>query len=275
MSKDHFVPQMILKRFKKPGGTLWYYDSERPLKGVEERNPASVFFHRRFSTSSDKEFSVEEQFRDKIETPLNILLDKILPRIRLGMPIDISIENAALLTYFMYYQAKRRPEVVRDVMQEATYGPLEFQDQDEENAVKYTGSILDSEEDEDRSFVHDLRLGILTHTNPAVIESLIEAGIWFARAPDHETFCITSNPIKSHSLHIVDDNGAARHGESLVVAVSYDIAVCFGPPWLDRTIQRVSRAEDVRQINASLWAQSNKIAGASKEQIERIVGSRP
>nr|WP_321360325.1 DUF4238 domain-containing protein [uncultured Hyphomonas sp.] len=274
MSKDHFVPQLILKRFKKPGGVFWYYDRQRPQKGVEERNPSKVFYHRSFSTSSDKEFSVEEQFQERIETPLTELLDKVLPMVRLGFTPEISDENAELVAHFLYYQAKRRPEVVRDTLDTKIYGPLTFRDRAEERAVKFTSSVLDSNLSEDLSFIHDLRLHILTHTNPKVIRHIIDTGFWFARAPAQGAFCITSNPIRSHFLDIVDASGVRRSGQSLLIPVAHDIAVCFGPPWLDRTVQFINDPQCVDRINESLWAQSNKIGGPTKQQIEQIVGIR-
>jgi hypothetical protein len=268
MSRDHFVPKLLLKRFQDEDGRLWYYDTKRAHKGVEPRNPDSVFYKKYFSSNSDRTFTVERQFNERVETPFNEFLDELLPKLEPAVTFELTGDQRALCAAFTYYQAKRRPELMTDLLNDE-YGS--FEDPDEKRAMEFTRALSESSDVVDKGDLHDMRLSVLTHTNSEVLSGMSRAGIWFLESHRSERFCVTSNPVKSHNLHVLDKYGNEMSGTSLAMPVSKDFAMCFGPPSLDGTVQRIATKEVAEKFNSTLWRTSNKIAGTSKAQLERLV----
>lgn len=272
MSRDHFVPRLLLKRFREEGESLWYYDKTRPGKGVEARNPDTVFYSINMNSSSDGEFEIERQFNERIETPFNLLLDKIIPRVLIGLPIDLTNEERALCCSFVYYQCTRRPEIVEEILDEDRFGKIRYEDDFERESVALTKSLLGSEKQEDKDFLHDVRLGVISHASDEVIEAMFKSGIFFLKSPPDGAFCITSNPVYFGTVNVIDPSENQCQAPCIALPVSKKVAICFGAPWLDGTIQSFSNHLDIEQFNRDLWQQSNKIAGATQKQLQRIVG---
>ena len=80
--KDHFVPQMIMKRFAFNGQNVYYYDKENPTL-IEIRNPSSIACEKNFYTCviDGIPSNIYDVKMKKLESQASEILDSIEKRI--------------------------------------------------------------------------------------------------------------------------------------------------------------------------------------------------
>lgn len=118
---QHFVPQAHLKRFTDENGQLWYYDKTKRDKGVEPRNPKSVFWLKHHNTligeDNEKNFDLEREL-SKIETQFTRISHDVIEKISKG--VDPLSDNASCDFLRRYFQLQQR----RTPDHEASLSPL-------------------------------------------------------------------------------------------------------------------------------------------------------
>jgi len=268
LSKHHFVPKLILKRFKSDSGELFYFDLKKPHRPIISRNPDSIFYERSLNTLSDRSESREQQFAEKIDTPFDALLSRIEARSGAGRRLDLSSDDRTLLACFLYYQLKRRPSIVSDLLEEDADNDIPSHDISLLSDIQKQPSI---NTDDARNFIHDVRALTLVHLSPEVVENIIKRGVCFARNLTDQKFIVGARPITRHVLTI---GGPRRSNvyevDQLVFPVGSDFLMLIGPIELDGQVLELASSAEVRSLNKKIALQSSMIAGPKKSDVEAL-----
>lgn len=262
MSKHHFVPQFMVREFRNADGVLWYYDESRAEKGVESRNPSSVFFQRNLNANSDKSVNVESQFNERLETPFSNLSSRIISSVRGRARYVLTTDEKILCAAFIYYQWKRYPEVLEYAL------GFDTGNRHDEDEVEQVRELLKSAEKSDQDFIHDVRLSVIAKANTSVMKHLVKIGFWFAKSPPAEFFIVGSNLLHRHKFQVLHPSVASVN--SILMPIAYDLALCIGPKVLEGQILDIRRKTDIRAINRKISSSSSKIAGPSRNTIEKL-----
>ncbi|WP_158085679.1 DUF4238 domain-containing protein [Henriciella aquimarina] len=114
--KHHFVPQQHIERFKSEDGKFWYYDRDKPQRGVEHRDAASIFYIRQHNTlvSSDgkRDYSVEKEL-SKIEGRYKDIADKVIDDVGSGIAPQLSMSGRRFLREYILLQWRRSPDFLK------------------------------------------------------------------------------------------------------------------------------------------------------------------
>lgn len=118
---QHFVPRAHLKRFADENGQLWHYDKTKRKKGVEPRNPKSVFWLKHHNTlideNNDQNFELEKEL-SKVETQFKQISDDVIEKISGGVDPLADRANCDFLRQYFQLQYRRTPD------HEASLAPL-------------------------------------------------------------------------------------------------------------------------------------------------------
>jgi len=266
LSKHHFVPQLILRRFRSTSKEFFYFNIEKPDDLIVNRNTRSVFYQRGLNTLSNKSESREQQFAARLETPFNQLLDQIEQVLFSKSVLDLSDDDRALIASFFYYQYRRRPSIVDELMSDPRRIEL---DQAEVDALKFTSKALLSDDQNDRDYLHDLRAVLLVHMNPEVVKDIIKTGVCFVRNSTDQPFIVGSRPICHVAFKANDTLVRERYlVERFVFPVSARWSILIGPVELDRRVLEITNNSEVRLINKKIALQSTMIGGPRRSDIE-------
>lgn len=267
MSKHHFVPKLLLKRFKSEDGELFYFNLYKPNQPIVHRNPDTIFYERRLNTLSDNSQSREAQFAERIDTPFDALLTNIEASFGNGNRVDLTEEARTIVACFVVYQWKRRPSALTDILASNTQTKLS---PSEEDALEIVRRAVVSSEPEMQNFAHDLRAQVLVHLNPDVVESVLSRGFCFARNRTNNKFIVGSNPICRHVFLLNSDQAEKFEVDQNVMPISNDKLLLIGPSELDGRILDICSSSDVRSMNSKIALQSNMIAGPNIQDIRAL-----
>jgi hypothetical protein len=183
---NHYVAQMLLKRFKSDDGKLYYYNKRAPLKGVESRNTRTVFSQFHLYTGRDNEgnpdVSLERDIYGKIDNDANAIIEKLVVAARANRLPGLTLKEKAARDEFFYHQWKRTPDflnrlVIRDKFTdgfltefEEAYGKLS---DEQRQQVKDSKTVI-------RTYQNAKVLALKSHGN-AVLDALSSRGLGVAR----------------------------------------------------------------------------------------------
>ncbi len=275
--KQHYVPQMLLKRFTDENGKLYHYVKHPDVQEVLYKYPNNVFFEKHYyafyDDDNNKDNSLEKKFA-KLEGEVDQILEKIVTLVRSGKKPGLSSDEKQLLDQFTYYQWKRTPdakhlgnktnidEALEYSLQEfdRLYGPLSDSLRVQaENIIK------------DETVQHNARVLAVADPGHDVLDHLDKCGLGFAIISNpKKSFIIGSLPIAKFTLpnhtHIRDPK------VEVWFPVASDIALLPAPPWPkgEEKIINISMDQHIRKINEAIASQSTLIAGRSKELISSL-----
>ncbi len=268
----HFIPQMLSERFKGDDGKLWYFDAERPHKGVEPRNPESIFVAKHLNTvekkDGTKDLTAEAVF-GRIESDTKPILDKIRLAFPQGPPIALTQAERQTLAKFVFYQFKRPPEAFFDKAVGVTVADIR------EDAKAFYNEKLGrnptEEEYQEVASVDALewmkKAGhIMATADPGqkVVDLILQnCGIFFLGTPEHCSWVLGSNPV------IRDGGRLGMPDVRYFMPIDKDVALCFGDPRTEGQIAAATQAQ-VRRLNEEAWSQSKTIAGPSARQLRSL-----
>ena len=85
--RQHYVAEMILKRFTNAQGRLHFFDKRFPENGVLTSTPKNLFLENHIYTQYDKQGVKDvslEIFFSKLESEANQIIEKIVAAARIG-----------------------------------------------------------------------------------------------------------------------------------------------------------------------------------------------
>ena len=275
---QHYIPQMLSKRFANQEGKLYVYDKSHPDKGVQKKDPKKTFVRRHFYSQEEedgtRDVSVETQFLAPLESDASPVIEKIVNAARRGQPPGLSSDEKDIWVKFSYNQFVRVPET-RETYKEEIFQELRSELDFIGQFRPFTDSelsILDDEETMERlwrnSTIQSVRM---THAKE-VFDILSEKriGVAVIRKPKPKrSFVIGSNPVVKLShperSHLSDPT------VEVWLPLARDAAVTPCPGESDKVISLQDR--HIKSINKSIFQQSTVIAGCSRELIELVRGS--
>lgn len=267
---NHYVPQMLLNRFKSDNGKLYYYNKDAPLNGVEPRNTKTVFAKFHLYTGRDKDgnpdVSLEREIYGKIDNDANAVIEKIVLAVRTNRLPGLTSTEKASWDEFFYHQWKRTPDFLDRLVNRDTFAD---------------GFLLKFEEaygrlsDEQRQQVRDSKTVTRTYQNAkvlalksngdAVVDAFSSRGLGIAHiTKPHKSFIIGSFPIVK-----LTPPGMTRIDHSSVeiwIPIAHDVVVS---PHGGATEEKLVNISDhhIRALNEFIFKQSTEVAGRSKELI--------
>ncbi|MAB11746.1 DUF4238 domain-containing protein [Hyphomonas sp.] len=265
MSKHHFVPQLILKRFRSESGELFYFNLDQPEKPIISRNPGTIFYFRNLNTLADRTQTREQQFGEKLDTPFDALLKRIEMANEHASTISLTEGERALAACFLYYQWSRRPTIVEDLL---SNGSMEALDDGEKEAIRVLSEGMGSCDPELAEFLHNVRAMSLVHMNPDVVKDIQNRGLCIVRNETGQPFIIGSKPISRHVGLLHSITGETKYEvDQMCFAVSSNLMLMIGPIDLDGRVLKIVNAAAVRTYNKGVALQSRMIAGPDRNDI--------
>ena len=111
--RHHYLPEMLQKRFADKNGALWFFDKNRPERGIIASKPGNIFVEGHLysivEADGSKDVSVEV-FYSRIESLADPIVERIVLAAREGRNPDLSPEEFSIWCHFFYYQQKRVPD---------------------------------------------------------------------------------------------------------------------------------------------------------------------
>ena len=275
-TKQHFIPQMILKNFADDNNLLRYFD--KSIGKIDERTPSGMFwkkhlYTRRGDGGSWSDWSAEDKLatsENDAEPVFRILLDAAAISI---VPM-LSPENQAICNRFYIYMAHRNPTRAADMLHEmgvddAIYEGICL-------ALNQAGMPVPDREVFDNAQGFNEFVAKLKHNNQAsfsagippridqAIEGLIaNLGIFIGVAKDPTT------------RFIIGDCGVTRHEEDANRAFGWlpiapNVAISIRPDsgkvhFLEMDV------DQVRAVNQATWSQSNIVAAKCVADLDPFI----
>src|SRR5665213_4370433 len=111
---NHYVPEMLLKRFMSEDGDLFYYDKRKPEKSIEHRNPSSIFCQPNLYVDVNKagkrNVTLERDVYSRLEGDTKPILDRIVTAARKSELPKLSPEEKSTWDQFFLQQWQRTPD---------------------------------------------------------------------------------------------------------------------------------------------------------------------
>jgi hypothetical protein len=273
---NHYVAQMLLKRFKSATGELFYFNKEKPEKGIAHRKTDRIFSGSHIYTAYDKngkaDVTLESEFYKQLDNTTSPIIDKVIAAARAGQLPSLTAVERSLWDKFFAHQWQRTPDfhnkilILKDAKAalhwsiaryEEKYGPVS----DEQRL-----SLLEDVEME--RIQQSAKVAALRRDGPRVIGALASRGIAIARISNPDiSFVIGSLPIarfQRPGLGLDDESVEAWF------PISHDIAV--SPRFVSTAEKLVEVGDDhVQIINRQIYRQSTEVAGRSMKQLEALV----
>lgn len=276
-ASQHFVPEMLQKRFVDAEGMLWVYDKRVPGRGIWRSRPKGIFKERHVYTVAHPDGSpsaLVERALGKVESAADPVLGRIVDRVRAGRSPDLSTDDRRTLLLFFYVQHKRSPEFFRGIpfgeriedlaasaidQWETDHGPM-LPDQ---RAAYLSAKGLEQVE-------QALRMGVLMNVSPEVFGVLEARGIAVAFiSRSDRRFVLGSLPLaRFRSPRGREDLGDPE--SELWLPIASDVAVStYGARGEDRVVH-ITEDQPIRQVNGALVGQSNIIASGSRDLLRAV-----
>lgn len=247
--KQHFVPKFIVKNFapqSDPNGRVYFYDSQSKKKKVELRNPASVFVQNHIYSVINQDETIQHSKLEHNFAHLESKAAPILSRILKNEKSEISKEETAVLGLFVYYQAKRNPNIFLNPHLANLFKELM------EKSTKNEQTLLV----QNKKFI----------TKNAIIYAI-------QRNPSEEVFndtALTVLKLRTKDSFIVSSKsviGAINCG--LLFPVHPKMALCLHQN--GHTVPHTLSTKEVRAINKELATHSTMIASHSQTLTEAFI----
>lgn len=274
---QHFIPEMLQKRFIDANGMLWAYDRRRPERGFFRTAPKGLFKERHLYTVPGPDGApndLVERALGMIESAANPVIDRVVKHVRAGGGWDLTKDERTILLLFLHVQIKRCPEFfrglsfdapLRDLVEksiaiwEALNGPMPPEDRERHLSPD---SLADIE-----IFA---RMGTMMSLSPAVVAALDGRGLTIAciRRPDRR-FILGSNP----AIRFCSPSGRQDLDDPRVelwLPIAPDIAIgSYGPRHLNQVVH-LKHDPPIRKMNEQLAHLSNTIASSSRDLLRSL-----
>lgn len=280
-AQQHYIPQMLQKRFTDRDGMLWVHDRRRPGK-IFRSLPKGIFKEGHIYTVEGPDGTpsdLVERALGQIESAAEPTISRVVEHVRAGGPWDITSEERELLILFLHVQLKRSPEFFRGILLdgpprdfveralgewEAKHGPIPSEEREWHLSPANLAAVEQS-----------ARMGALMSLSPRVTEALEARGFMVVRITrPGRSFVLASLPVVRFmgpdGRRDLDDPGV-----ELWLPVAPDVAlVSGGISGADRFADLVHDGS-IRKLNGELARLSNVIASSSKALIQSLTRRLP
>jgi hypothetical protein len=278
--RQHFVPQMLLRRFVNTDGRLYFFNKNFPEKRVLASPPKDVFVQNHIYTERDKhgnkDNSLEEMYAE-IEGQANGIIEKIIVAARAKQTPNLSLDERAAWDLFFYYQFKRVPDFYNNIKIMAN-----FEQHMAAALIEFESKFRPLTDEERREFQNPNNLerikknaliSSLSDPGSEVQETLSRKGLGVGViTKPNKSFIIGSFPVVKLTYP-----GRENFNDPSVEVwfpISPDVAVTPIPEQGIEKIVQITGAHHVRAINLAISGQSTIIAGHSKALIESLARPR-
>jgi hypothetical protein len=279
--RQHFNPEMLLRRFTDEDGRLFFFNKRFPDGGVLSTTPANLFCETHLYTAKDKngvmDVQLERDYAD-LESLANPIIEKIVSASRRGLRPQLTAQERDIWDVFFCNQWKRVPEIREKVFDreniesrltrlvatfEANGRPLTSNDASNLRNPKWVARVK-----------KNTMIEALKHPSPEVLAILKQKGLCIAVIRKRgKSFVIGSLPVVKlnhpHREHLSDPT------VEVWLPISFDIAV--SPAFMlsgNELVREIYDESIVRRINRATFAQSTTIAGRSEKLIASLTHSR-
>lgn len=254
MSKNndhHYIPKGLLKEFAISGKrNLFFYDKEKPEKGVEQRNIGSIFYKKHLNTfhmhDGTKNKSLEKFYDKEFENYLPDIVGKLKSQFT-ALPDALTEEEEKILIQFFFNHMFRSPDV---------HGPM---------LERHT-----SEAECSMQQIDNIRVAALRDQPKDLLDFLSKIPVVLAKPSNpKDIFIVGSNPVL-RLLNRGAKSGGLKDGKvELWAAFGSKLAVGFVSGWKGgETVLLNSR--QMLSWNVRWVAQSTSFAGRSKPLISKL-----
>jgi hypothetical protein len=273
---NHYVPEMLLKRFMSEGGELFYYDKRNPNKPIEHRNPSSVFCEKNLYVQVDKQknrdTSLEKDIFSRLDNDSNLVIEKIVRASRNSELPKLSVEEKSKLDEFLFQQWRRTPDFEKTILT-----PTHIDNAFERTVSSFEetfGSLTPEKLAEIKSnptrsrIVKGAKILALKKSNGDAMDALSKRGLGIVKITDaKKSFIIGSFPVVKCAFP--DSPYLSDLSVEVWMPISHDVAIT---PWGIRGQEKLVgiTSEDVRILNKMIFKQSSEIAGRAKALISSI-----
>ena len=133
---QHYIPQMLSRRFANQKGKLYVYDKSHPDKGVQKKDPKKTFVRRHLYTQLEEDGTrnvfVETEFLAPLESDANPVLKKIVSTARRGQTPNLSSDDKDIWLRFYFGLFARVPDrldVASDEVRQIVLARIHFASQ--------------------------------------------------------------------------------------------------------------------------------------------------
>lgn len=276
--KQHFVPEMLSKRFARPDGKFFFHDRRLDDNLIRPTTPANIL-HQRYLYSptdakGDRDFSLEHRY-SRLEAAANVLLDRMEDVLDRGIDPILGEKNRKLLDLFIYEQWRRVPDMHERVL--AHEGFRSRLDNAIANYELKYGPLSDSRKAEliesldERDVLKEIPGRALKKSSGTVMQAFQDKTLVIVEAPSNAEFIIGSYNVVKTSEGPTD-----LHDASVEVWLAFTprfTAVLQGRK--DAAARVVTGPDQVDAINRAVAKKSSVIASKNLALIEMLrPGSR-
>lgn len=274
---QHYVPEMLQKRFVDEDGMLWAFDKRAPHRGIWRSKPKGVFKERHLYTVAGPDGSPSpliERALGQLESAADPIITRVVEQARAGKSVNLHEDERRLLILFLYFQNKRCPEffrsipigqsmdvVVEDAIRafEAKNGPMP----EAERTAHLSPTGLQAME-------QDMRMEALLTISPRVVGALDARGITIAVIPRADRrFVLSSLPIARFISRRGREDLHDPESE-MWLPLAPDVALSsYGRRGDDRTVH-IQDDRPIRQVNTSLARFSQVVASSSLDLVRSL-----
>ncbi|TWB89347.1 uncharacterized protein DUF4238 [Bradyrhizobium macuxiense] len=271
--KQHFIPEMLSKRFARPDGKFFFHDRRLDDNLIRPSTPNNIL-HQRYlyspvNAAGERDFSLEVRY-SRLEAAASELFDQIEQKLDAGKSPVLSAQSRRLLDHFIYEQWRRVPDMHARVLNYET-----FRSRIETAIVNYEQRKGPLPEDEKARLIDsldnpDLLKGIpgraLKKSSGEVLRAFQEKSLVIAEASRNSEYIIGSSNVIKTSNGPTDLRDASV--EVWLAFTPRFAAVLLGRADLPTRVQ-VS-ADQIHDVNREVAAKSSIIASKNLTLIQAL-----
>jgi hypothetical protein len=275
--RNHFVAEMLQKRFADDFGRLHFFHKRRPENGVRTSSFNNLFLERDLynfiANDGSLDPALEKAFAD-LEGRLDHVIEKAVAAARQNKVPGFTTLERRLWDRFFILQYKRVPDVHNfaaplhegEARLDELFAQLLERWPDKRDEV----DALNTPEERKR-LLHNAKVDALMEPSIALEQVLAQRGIAAIRITrPNKSFIIGSNPVVRFTLpghtNILDPR------VEVWLPVSWDIAIGVGLQAGTESFVPITEPSWVRHINEGIAGQSTVYAGRSKDLLCSLSG---
>ncbi|WP_420429106.1 DUF4238 domain-containing protein [Kordiimonas sp.] len=277
--RHHYIPQFILRNFCANDGFLFAYSKQSERSSVYQVKPKNVFLRKDLyafeGAGGELNVSLEKGYA-RLESSVAPIVERMVNAVREGDVPLMSREERGIWDAFFYHQLKRTPDYHNPIIARQNFDKILADGIAEWEAQKGKLSQEKLREFSDpikrKKIRQQAKIIGLAKSNPEVSRLLAKMGIRILKIVDaKKSFVVGSNPV----VRMGPPNaGYLGHPEyEMWLPIAHDIAV--SPNGSETGVQThfLNDHNAIRRLNAKLFAQSEMIAGRSKQLVKSLTRS--
>lgn len=276
--RNHYNPQMLLRRFVDGGGKLHCYDKRFANKGIITSTPKNLFLETNLYTydcdDGTKNTKLEKYF-SKLEGKANRVINKIIDAARKGLKPNLTKYEKNIWNTFFHYQWKRVPDSFQKNKMltefDESFDKIQQEYENDYRPLTQIEKLYMQEPEWRKKFKRQITVESLSVLGPKVQYVLNQKGLGIAVIKNpNKSFVIGSFPVLKLNYpgrsHLMDPS------VEVWLPIAHDIIAGPAPiPPNDELVVPIIDDTQVRHINESILKQSTAIAGRSKELIASLI----